>query len=158
MGWAPFAEGQKGIFRNPELTAIGQKYGKTPAQVILRWLRQSKIVVFLFSLTACGQTAATDASSEFPANDLSENLSDNMEPEVEKVNVPEEFVLIKGGTFQMGSPETEAWRSADETQHTVTVSDFYMSKYELTQEEYQQITGKNPSSFSGGELPVENVS
>lgn len=74
------------------------------------------------------------------------------------MNVPEEFVLIKGGTFQMGSPETEAWRSADETQHTVTVSDFYMSKYELTQKEYQQITGKNPSRFFGGELPVENVS
>ena len=123
-----------------------------------RWVATLLTFVFLFSLTACGQTAATDASSEFPANDLSENLSDNMEPEVEEVNVPEEFVLIKGGTFQMGSPETEAWRSADETQHTVTVSDFYMSKYELTQEEYQQITGKNPSSFSGGELPVENVS
>lgn len=44
MAWAPFAEGQKGIFWNPELTAIGQKYGKTPAQVILRWLRQSKII------------------------------------------------------------------------------------------------------------------
>ena len=44
MAWAPFAEGQNGIFQNPELTAIGQKYGKTPAQVILRWFRQSKIV------------------------------------------------------------------------------------------------------------------
>lgn len=121
-----------------------------------RWV--ATLLIFLFSLTACGQTAATDASSEFPANDLSENLSDNMESEVEEVNVPEEFVLIKGGTFQMGSPETEAWRSADETQHTVTVSDFYMSKYELTQKEYQQITGKNPSSLFGGELPVENVS
>lgn len=44
MAWAPFAEGQNGIFQNPELTAIGQKYGKTPAQVILRWLRQSEIV------------------------------------------------------------------------------------------------------------------
>lgn len=44
MAWAPFAEGQNGIFQNPELAAIGQKYGKTPAQVILRWLRQSKIV------------------------------------------------------------------------------------------------------------------
>lgn len=44
MAWAPFAEGQNGIFQNSELAAIGQKYGKTPAQVILRWLRQSKIV------------------------------------------------------------------------------------------------------------------
>ncbi|MDO4287969.1 MAG: aldo/keto reductase [Eubacterium sp.] len=43
MAWAPFAEGQNGIFQNPKLTAIGQKYGKAPAQVILRWLRQSKI-------------------------------------------------------------------------------------------------------------------
>ena len=42
--WAPFAEGKNDIFRNPELTAIGQKYGKTPAQIILRWLRQNKIV------------------------------------------------------------------------------------------------------------------
>lgn len=44
MAWAPFAEGQNEIFRNLELTDIGQKYGKTPAQVILRWLRQNKIV------------------------------------------------------------------------------------------------------------------
>ena len=44
MAWAPFAEGQNGIFQNPELATIGQKYGKAPAQVILRWLRQSKIV------------------------------------------------------------------------------------------------------------------
>lgn len=71
---------------------------------------------------------------------------------------PEEFVLITGGTFQMGSPEEEAWRSEDEVRHTVTVSDFYMSAYELTQAEYQEITGENPSSFSGEDLPVENIS
>ena len=58
----------------------------------------------------------------------------------------------------MGSPESEAWRSADETQHLVTVSDFYMSKYELTQKEYEEITGNNPSNFSEENLPVENIS
>ena len=35
--WAPFGEGRGGIFENPVLTAIGEKYGKTPAQVMLRW-------------------------------------------------------------------------------------------------------------------------
>lgn len=75
---------------------------------------------------------------------------------VEKI--PENFVLIPGGTFQMGSPETENWRSADEAQHTVTVGDFYMDRYELTQSEYARLMGDNPSSFSGDRLPVEGVS
>lgn len=44
MAWAPFAEGQKGIFTDPVLSAIGAKYGKTPAQVVLRWLRQSGVI------------------------------------------------------------------------------------------------------------------
>ena len=44
MAWAPFAEGQNGIFQNPTLTAIGQEYGKTPAQVVLRWLMQSNMI------------------------------------------------------------------------------------------------------------------
>lgn len=59
----------------------------------------------------------------------------------------QDFIRIKGGTFQMGSPESERWRSKDETQHSVTVSDFYMSAYEVTQEEYEREMGKNPSSF-----------
>lgn len=58
----------------------------------------------------------------------------------------------------MGSPGTEGWRPEDETQHTVTVGDFYMSIDELTQEEYEEVMGNNPSSFSGNALPAENVS
>ena len=44
MAWAPFAEGNKGIFKDVVLSDIGNKYRKTPAQVILRWLRQQDIV------------------------------------------------------------------------------------------------------------------
>ncbi len=44
MAWAPFAEGQRGLFRDPMLTEIGTAYGKTAAQVVLRWLRQEGIV------------------------------------------------------------------------------------------------------------------
>ena len=42
--WAPFAEGQHGIFTDPTIAAIGEKYGKTNGQVILRWLLQRGIV------------------------------------------------------------------------------------------------------------------
>lgn len=44
MAWAPFAEGRDDIFQNETLSAIGKKYGKTPAQVILCWLMQSGII------------------------------------------------------------------------------------------------------------------
>ena len=44
MAWAPFAEGQGNLFHHPVLSAIGQAHGKTPAQVVLRWLRQEGIV------------------------------------------------------------------------------------------------------------------
>ena len=43
--WAPFAEGRKGIFTNPILKSIGEKYGKSIAQVILRFLIQNDVVV-----------------------------------------------------------------------------------------------------------------
>lgn len=42
--WAPFAEGQHDIFQHPMLTTIGNKYGKSVGQVILRWLVQRRIV------------------------------------------------------------------------------------------------------------------
>lgn len=43
--WGPFAEGNHGIFTHPILTAIGQKYGKSAAQVALRWNVQRGVVV-----------------------------------------------------------------------------------------------------------------
>lgn len=44
MAWAPFAEGRDNIFQSEVLSAVGAKYGKTTAQVILRWLIQSDII------------------------------------------------------------------------------------------------------------------
>jgi diketogulonate reductase-like aldo/keto reductase len=44
-GWAPFAEGKNGIFENPTLRSLSAKYGKSIAQVILRWHVQRNIVV-----------------------------------------------------------------------------------------------------------------
>lgn len=42
--WAPFAEGKNGLFQHPLLTTISQKYGKSIAQVVLRWIFQRGIV------------------------------------------------------------------------------------------------------------------
>ena len=44
--WGPLAEGRDGIFKNPVLAEIGEKYGKSVAQVILRWIIQRGIIVF----------------------------------------------------------------------------------------------------------------
>lgn len=43
--WAPFGEGRGGLFSDPVIAGIGAKYGKTTAQVMLRWLLQRGIVV-----------------------------------------------------------------------------------------------------------------
>lgn len=43
--WGPLAEGQKGIFKNKTLAAIGEKYGKSIAQIVLRWNVQRGVIV-----------------------------------------------------------------------------------------------------------------
>jgi formylglycine-generating enzyme required for sulfatase activity/flavodoxin len=100
-------------------------------------------LVILAALTAGG--AVSKAATTAPGEDVA-------------VTAPDNLVLIKGGSFQMGSPDSEAWRSADEKPHTVTVSDFYIDAHEVTQAAYQAVMGDNPSSFKGGKLPVENIS
>ncbi len=69
---------------------------------------------------------------------------------VEKNRFGMELVLIPPGTFQMGSPTSEAQRQYDEgPQHTVQISrPFYMGVNEVTQGEYEQVMGTNPSYFS----------
>jgi formylglycine-generating enzyme required for sulfatase activity/serine/threonine protein kinase len=59
------------------------------------------------------------------------------------------FVRIPGGEFVMGSPDLEAGRDVDETQHTVTLSrPFWMGIREVTQADFERVMGTNPSWFS----------
>jgi formylglycine-generating enzyme required for sulfatase activity len=67
-----------------------------------------------------------------------------------------EMVYVKGGTFQMGSNDGD---SDEKPVHTVTVSDFYIGKYEVTQKQWREIMGNNPSNFKNCDnCPVEKVS
>jgi formylglycine-generating enzyme required for sulfatase activity len=69
-----------------------------------------------------------------------------------------ECVLVKAGTFMMGSPTSESGRYDDETQHQVTLAkDYWIGKYPVTQAQYKAITGNNPSRFEGDNKPVEQV-
>jgi formylglycine-generating enzyme required for sulfatase activity len=68
------------------------------------------------------------------------------------------FVLIPPGKFRMGSPPDEVGRSGDEGLHEVTlIEPFYLGKTEVTQAQYEALTGKNPSHFQGADRPVELV-
>lgn len=67
------------------------------------------------------------------------------------------FRLLPGGSFLMGSPESERQRESDESRHMVRVSAFHVDPCEVTQEDYEAVMGTNPSANKGARLPVENV-
>jgi formylglycine-generating enzyme required for sulfatase activity len=71
------------------------------------------------------------------------------------------FVYVQAGSFIMGSPRNEAGREEDETRHWVHISQgFYISATEVTQGQWKQIMGSNPSAYPelGDNGPVDQVS
>jgi formylglycine-generating enzyme required for sulfatase activity len=75
------------------------------------------------------------------------------------------LILIPAGSFLMGSPESEVGHRLNEAlQHEITITrPFYLGVHPITQEQYQRVTGRNPSRFQasnggGPDHPVENVS
>lgn len=70
------------------------------------------------------------------------------------------MVRIEGGTYTMGATY-EQDKDAEEDEkpiHQITLEDFSIGKYEVTQEEWQTVMGNNPSFFKGTKRPVEQVS
>jgi formylglycine-generating enzyme required for sulfatase activity len=69
------------------------------------------------------------------------------------------MIPIKGGTFMMGSPENEPKRQLDECQHQVTVADFAIGQYEVTQADWKEVMGTERAYFKNcDECPIEVVS
>jgi len=69
--------------------------------------------------------------------------------------LPAWLVYVEGGYFQMGGADNAG---PPTPVHTVRVSDFAISKWEVTQRFYEEVMGENPSAYKGDNLPVENVS
>lgn len=95
------------------------------------------------------------AAGLLPACDVEEEEVDTVVPGPPNM----EFRLISAGTFQMGSPTTELNRSDDEILHEVTIAtDFYLQTTEVTQAQWEEVMGYNPSANVCAACPVENVS
>ncbi|AEE52507.1 SUMF1/EgtB/PvdO family nonheme iron enzyme [Haliscomenobacter hydrossis] len=70
------------------------------------------------------------------------------------------MILVKGGSFMMGcTSEQQDCANGEKPTRQVTLDDFYLSPYEVTQKKWQQVMGTNPSFFKNcDECPVEQVS
>ena len=70
------------------------------------------------------------------------------------------MVYVSGGTFTMGgtSEQSNDAESDEKPTHSVTLSSYYICKYEVTQALWRAVMGNNPSYFKGDNLPVECVS
>lgn len=84
---------------------------------------------------------AAEAATPTPPADAEAKTQAEMKPYVEPISgttVSVELVPIPGGTFTMGSSESEAGHKEDEApQHQVTVDPFWMGKYEVTWDQYE---------------------
>jgi formylglycine-generating enzyme required for sulfatase activity len=71
-----------------------------------------------------------------------------------------ELVIVKGGEFTMGCTAEQGRECLDNEKpaRKATLGDFYIGKYEVTQKQWVEVMGSNPSHFKGDDLPVESVS
>ena len=86
--------------------------------------------------------------------------SSNISLSVEINKLINYMVYVEGGTFTMGGTNEQGYDALpfEKPIHNVTLSSYYICKYEVTQALWQVVMGNNPSNFKGDELPVESVS
>jgi formylglycine-generating enzyme required for sulfatase activity len=69
-----------------------------------------------------------------------------------------DMVAIPAGKFVMGSSRSETGRYDEGLQRTVSVPQFFIGRFQVTQAQYEAVMGENPSRFEGANRPVERVS
>lgn len=80
-------------------------------------------------------------------------------PKVSLNDIMRNMVYVEGGTFIMGATAEQKTPDYDEQPtHRVSLSSFYIGKYEVTQALWKAVMGSNPSNWKGDNLPVETVS
>jgi formylglycine-generating enzyme required for sulfatase activity len=92
------------------------------------------------------QLAAAEAEERKLKEEIEKNSREEQKSKQDTANISIEMVHVQGGTFLFDG------------MHTVSVYDFAIGKYPVTQKQWREIMGNNPSHFKGDELPVESVS
>ncbi|MGB3975072.1 MAG: formylglycine-generating enzyme family protein [bacterium] len=126
-----------------------------PSATITKWIMFCLPLTVLSTIVGCAggmqahRTIAKNWENPQPGKEVKIKIDDT---------ISLEMVFVPSGTFQMGSPKTDRIRRDDEKLvHAVELDGFWMGKFEITQAQYEAITGKNPSKYKGKNLPVEKV-
>ena len=109
-------------------------------------------IIFNFQFSIFNLLLAQDTSIIEDNGALRVNLTDS---------IYIEMVHVSGGTFTMGSNTSRGLKvnyDASQPEHQVSVSDFYIGRFEVTQAQWRAVMGESPSHFIGDSLPVEQVS
>ncbi|MBR3666223.1 MAG: SUMF1/EgtB/PvdO family nonheme iron enzyme [Ruminococcus sp.] len=140
-----------------------KKYSPKP----LIWLACAVVIGVVLNLAVSDSRASSgfDTSGWQTSNNTSQTTSkytNTTASEASAAEIPaavnDGFILISDGSFNMGSPDTENWRIADEQLHEMTVSSFNIDAYETKQADYEALMGNDPSTFDGDDLPLDNIS
>ncbi len=163
--------GSLNVTSSPMMASVnidGQKVGETPLLLDNITIGTHKVEIVLNGYTTWsrdititeGQTATLDATLTKAV--ATSTTSSTNAPTSSGGAVFDfcEMVFVEGGTFTMGATEEQSIEadSDEKPTHRVTVSDFYIGKYEVTQAQWKAIMGSNPSNWTGDNLPVECVS
>lgn len=129
-------------------------------------MKRNACLILVWIMVGCGGETQQRPSKKSPGHEFSQKSPDKrtalagIEPPKPFTNViGMKFVWIPAGSFVMGSPAEEPERKPDEIPHKVTLTQgFYMGVHAVTQQQWQEIIGRNWSQFKHEDhAPVNSV-
>ncbi|MDR2591696.1 MAG: formylglycine-generating enzyme family protein [Chitinispirillales bacterium] len=162
---------RSGAVNDDQIKAIGQQLGVQYLCIVeISDVKGGTfyIEVQLVDVVTAEAVASATASSDLRTNQdmmiaaqyVARDLVGGGAPQSKRGNVEIEMVFVQGGTFMMGCSGRNAGNCEKDEKpaHKVTLGDFQIGKYEVTQKQWSQVMGSNPSHFKGDNLPVGKVS
>ena len=148
---------QKPVSTAPRKPVSTAPQNRRPGRLLIGVVTIAVIIALVIALAVYLMTRS--GKSPVPATNSSPTIAGQTFTEVLN-GVKLEMIGAPAGSFQMGAPENEPWRtSAEVPQHRVNIKAFSIGKYEVTQAQWKAVMdGGNPSKYKGDDLPVENVS